>query len=139
MPRAWKGSLNSNIKHFDVERLLSLFGCFLFVLLFLSACASSKTPTISFNEPASRIHRITLEALADLNCVRIVDKDSYIKANFATGEVVTIYFKAVGPNETQLWVGSHTTYVGGAWQHERCEDVVWAIRHDLSLEPSLDK
>jgi hypothetical protein len=125
--------------------------CVLLVALFLSGCASPKAtspnslgtdrkppiagkPTITFSEPISQIHRVTLEALANLNCATKVETDNYIKGKFATGEIIKVFLKASGPNETQLWIASHRTFVGGAWQNDRVADVIWAIKQVMSLD-----
>jgi len=131
--------------------VISSFARVFLVAFFLSGCASPKAvstnsldtdkqppvagkPTITFNEPISRIHRVTLEALAELNCATKVETDCYIKGKFGTGEIVKVFLRAAGPNETQLWITSHRTYVGGAWQNNRCDDVIWAIKKIMSLE-----
>ena len=131
--------------------MISLFPRILLVAFFLSGCTSPKAvstnsldadkqppvagkPTITFNEPISRIHQVTLEALAALNCATKVETDYYMKGKFGTGEIVKVFLRSAGPNETQLWITTHRTYVGGAWQNNRCNDVIWAIKKIMSSE-----
>lgn len=149
------GSLGgSKLRNFNwqvFDRMISSSAWVLFVALFVSGCASSKVvstnssaadkqphvagePAITFNEPISRIHRLTLEALANLNCVTKEETDFYIMGKFGTGEIIKIALRAAGPDRTKLWITSHRTYVGGAWQKDRCNDVIWAIKQAMSLE-----
>ena len=148
------GSKLQNFNWQALDRVISSFAFVLLVALFISGCASSKAvstnssdadrqphvagePTITFSEPISRIHRVTLEALANLNCVIKEETEFYIKGKFGTGEIVEISLNASGLDRTQLWITSHRTYVGGAWQKDRCNDVIWAIKQAMSLERTL--
>lgn len=145
------GSKLQNLNWQVLDRMISSFACVLFVALFLSGCASPEAvsatssnadkqphcagePTITFNEPISRIHRATLEALANLNCATKEKTEFFIKGKFGTGEIIKVSLRASGPDRTQLWITSHRTYVGGAWQEDRCNDVIWAIKQAMSLE-----
>lgn len=145
------GTITGKFNHRNLDHMILTIARILLVALLLSGCASpeavstnssdadkrphiSGNPTITFNEPISRVHLVTLEALANLNCATKVETDYYIKGKFGTGEIIKVFLKAAGPNETQLWIASHRTFVGGAWQNDRCDDVIWAIKKVMSLE-----
>ena len=118
------------------SRLLTA-ACLVFASFLLSGCASLKPvgePAMTLHESISRSQQVTLEALRSLDCKIIKTEECYLKGKFATGEIVQVCLRSTGPNESQIWVASHRTYVGMAWQQDRKNDVVWAIKKLTSLE-----
>lgn len=133
-----------------ISGISSLAGVLLLALL-CSGCASPKagettsapadnqpkmsgSPAMTLHEPISKIQSVTVDALESLNCATKVESTYHIRGQCASGEIIHVFLRAAGPNETQLWIKSHRTFVGGAWQRDRHDDVIWAINKVMSQE-----
>jgi hypothetical protein len=85
----------------------------------------------TFKSPPAAVHDAAKRALTDLSCTIETDSPTHLIARFQAGEVVNLTLRQNEHGETELWVATHITFVGGAWQKDRANDVVWAIKKEL--------
>jgi hypothetical protein len=50
------------------------------------------------------------------------------------GEIIEVFLQDKGLNQTQLWIVSHYTFIGGAWQADRRNDVIWALKKVMEFK-----
>jgi len=94
----------------------------------------AKTPPTVFRQPLSLMHAVVLEAMESMGCRLSLDTTSHLKGRLPTGEIVDVFLKSAGEPETQLWVDTTKTFVGGAWQTSRNQEVLNSIRHALDRQ-----
>lgn len=92
-----------------------------------------KPPTAVFDVPAARVHQAAKEGMLSLSCTTQEEQPLYMRVRFSSGEVVELFLRESASGRTQLLVKNHRTYVGGAWQKDRTEDVLWAVRRGLGM------
>jgi hypothetical protein len=57
-----------------------------------------------------------------------------VKAKYPHGEIIEVFLQDKGLNQTQLWIVSHYTFIGGAWQADRRNDVIWALKKVMEFK-----
>lgn len=98
----------------------------------------ARPPAETVTASASQARRAALVALANLNCTMSVEGGHYLKGQFRVGEIIEVILQPAKPGECQVWVDTHRTYVGGAWQKDRTQDFLREFRKamHLNVEPA---
>jgi hypothetical protein len=97
--------------------------------------SNGRSPTATFSRPLAETRLLAVQALGELGCDITKNNPTYIRAHFASGEIVEIHLWHINPQITAIHVDSETTFVGGAWQRDRTSDVIWAINRESDSAP----
>ena len=95
--------------------------------------ATAARPAV-FPQPMALMHQVVSDAIETMNCLVLLDTPDHLKARLRTGEIIEVFMKAAGEKETHLWVDTTQTFVGGAYQTNRNQEVLNAIKHALDRQ-----
>ncbi len=98
-----------------------------------SPVATAARPAV-FPQPMVLMHKVVLDAMETMNCPVFLNTQSHLKGRLRTGEMIEVFLESAGEKETRLWVNTRQSFVGGAYQTNRNQEVLNAIRHALDRQ-----